>query len=161
EAQAAMQKPDLLAKDPVEKLRVETLARGTAPDHVIRSFFYSAASLMEAGRFGYARERLQPCSKGPMTYALAPEALSRLRARQAAEETPAAGQRYGEILLELAEAQMQFDRARDAAQTCELIAEKSLLPQRAEEVQHRLAAAWHLAGDYDQSDAACRRFLSA
>src|SRR5439155_20770019 len=75
EATAALQKPDLLAKDPVEKLRVETLARGATPDHVIRAFFYSAVLFMEAGRFGDAKERLQPFVKGPSTYALTPEAL--------------------------------------------------------------------------------------
>ena len=35
-----------------------------------------------------------------------------------------------------------------------------MLPQRAEEVRQRLAAAWHLAGDYDKSDQECQRFLT-
>src|SRR5207237_2263883 len=59
------------------------------------------------------------------------------RASETAQGDPAGQERYGEVLLELAEVQMQFDRAADAARTCELIAEKSLLSKRAEEVQHR------------------------
>jgi outer membrane protein assembly factor BamD (BamD/ComL family) len=228
EAQAALTKITELARDPVEKLRVETLARETStPDHVIRAFFYSAVLLMESGRFGDARERLKAFAKAPANYPLALEAKVRLgicevqlkegpaalatleplidkdqalndqivlwtgraavlavpdRAPQAAHDkavakaielyTKAASAaqaryetdanakgRHGEILLELVDVLLQFNRGADAVKACQELKTKGLLKDRGEDLAQREVEAFHLAGDYDKCDDACKQFL--
>jgi TolA-binding protein len=78
EAQDLQRKPDLLAKDPQLKIRVDNLAKDPPPDHVIRTVFYSAVLLQESGRFGEARDRFQVFAKAPPGYPFATEALVRL-----------------------------------------------------------------------------------
>jgi TolA-binding protein len=74
---------------------------------------------------------------------------------------PAAKERHGEVLLETVDVLLQFQRGADAAKICQVLTDKQLLPNRAEDILQRLAIAWHLAGDYDKSDAECKRFLTA
>jgi TolA-binding protein len=227
EAQALLQKNEVINRDPWDKLRCEALVRNpNPPDHVVRAIYYSAVLLMEVGRFAEAKDRFGQFAKAPPGYPLTNEAQLRLgicqvqlKEAQAAQATlqplierekaladqtllwlaraavllvpepnqkaahdkavahaiglyqqaaqraeqltdPGAKLRQGEILLELAEVQMRFGKPADAAATCQQIADKKLLPERAEDVSQRLIAAWHLAGDYDRSDAECRRFLN-
>jgi TolA-binding protein len=54
----ALKQPDRFKNDPEEKVRLETVARGPAPDHVQRATFYLGVLLYEAGKFAEARDRL-------------------------------------------------------------------------------------------------------
>ncbi len=63
EAVASLKQPDKLKDQPIEKARLEQLARGPAPDHVGRSLFYLGTLQFEAGKFGEARGRFAECAK--------------------------------------------------------------------------------------------------
>jgi TolA-binding protein len=77
-AQDLLKKPDVLAKDPLLKIRVDNLVRDPPPDHVIRAFFYSGVLLQESGRFAEAKDRFLVFVKAPPDYPVAFEALIRL-----------------------------------------------------------------------------------
>jgi cellulose synthase operon protein C len=80
------------------------------------------------------------------------------RAQKLQDQDPEARSRRAEILLELAD-QLQHIRQQKESVAIynQLLAEK-VLPDRAEEIMHRLAVALHLSGDYNASDAVCDRF---
>jgi TolA-binding protein len=85
------------------------------------------------------------------------------KAQQRAANNPpdlGAKRRKGEALIELAEAQQFARQFRDAAGTYNQILNEKLLPRRDEEVLQQLAAAWQLAGDYNESDKACLKFTT-
>ncbi len=69
--------------------------------------------------------------------------------------------RRGEILVELAEAQLLAKQPKDAAGTLNEVLTNKLLPGREDEVLLSLATAQQLAGDYPASDKVCERFLAA
>jgi cellulose synthase operon protein C len=85
------------------------------------------------------------------------------RAASAAQELEAADasakQRRGEILLELVDILLRFNRAGDAVRWCQELQNKQLLAERKEELAQRTVEALHLAGEYDKADAHCRLFL--
>jgi TolA-binding protein len=78
QAQDLLKKPDVLAKDPLLKIRVDNLVKDPPPDHVIRAFFYSGVLLQESGRFAEAKDRFLVFVKAPPGYPVALEALIRL-----------------------------------------------------------------------------------
>ncbi len=80
------------------------------------------------------------------------------RANQLAASDPEARRRRADILLEIADTQQLARQYREAAATYNQILNEKLLPQREEEVQQRLATAFHLAGDYHESDRVCQAF---
>lgn len=80
-------------------------------------------------------------------------------AARALGDTPEIRVRRGEILLELADVLQTMKEAREAVNTYQAILAEKLLPERDEEVALRLAQAWHLAGDFNESDARCQAFL--
>ena len=53
----ALKQPDKFKNDPEEKLRLEALARGPAPDHVNRATLYLGELLYEAGKYADAQAR--------------------------------------------------------------------------------------------------------
>jgi TolA-binding protein len=57
EAAKALQQPDKFRNDPEEKARLEALAKGPPPDHVVRAGFYLGVLLYEDGRFADALGR--------------------------------------------------------------------------------------------------------
>jgi TolA-binding protein len=83
------------------------------------------------------------------------------RANQLAANDPEAKTRRGEILLELADAQQLTKQFPDAAATYNQILNEKLLPQREEEIVQDVAAAFHLAGNYAESDKVCERFRTS
>ncbi len=83
------------------------------------------------------------------------------RANQLAANDPDAKTRRGEILLELADAQQLVKQFADAANTYNQILNEKLLPPREEEVVQDLAAAFHQAGNYAESDKVCERFRTS
>jgi tetratricopeptide (TPR) repeat protein len=80
------------------------------------------------------------------------------KAQQQAGADPEARSRRGDILLELADTQQLLRQHREAAATYQQIRNEKILPERDEELLVRLAAAWHLAGDYNESDKICQVF---
>jgi tetratricopeptide (TPR) repeat protein len=80
------------------------------------------------------------------------------KAQQQAGAEPEARGRRGDILLELADTQQLIHQHREAAATYQQILNKKILPERDEELLVRLAAAWHLAGEYNESDKVCQSF---
>ncbi len=74
---------------------------------------------------------------------------------------PGGKQRRGEALVELAEAQQFARQFKDAASTYNQVLNEKLLPGRDEETMQHLAAAWQLAGDYNESDKVCVKFGTA
>lgn len=83
------------------------------------------------------------------------------RANQLAAGDPDAKTRRGEILLELADAQQLGKQFGDSVNTYNQILNEKLLPPREEEVVQDLAAAFHLAGNYAESDKICERFRTS
>src|SRR6185437_11214615 len=83
------------------------------------------------------------------------------RANQLASSDPNAKTRRGEILLEMADTQQLAHQYKEAAATYKQILNDKLLAERAEEVMQHLATAWHLAGDYNESDKVCLQFRDA
>jgi TolA-binding protein len=81
------------------------------------------------------------------------------RAQQMAAQDPEAKERRGEILLEMADTFQLIKQSKDAAATYNQILAENLLPAREEETFQRLVTALHLAGDYNESDKACGRFV--
>jgi len=85
--------------------------------------------------------------------------------RQAADRAgqmgtdPEARERRGEILLEIADTQQQLNQHKEAAGTYNQLLNDKFLPRREEEIAQRLISALHLAGDFNESDKACARFL--
>jgi TolA-binding protein len=80
------------------------------------------------------------------------------RAQKLQDQDPEARGRRAEILLEIADQLQHIKQGKEAAAIYnQLLAEKAL-PERTEEVTHRLALALHVAGDYSQSDQVCERF---
>jgi TolA-binding protein len=67
--------------------------------------------------------------------------------------------RRGEILLEIADQLQAIKEPKEAAGTYQKILNEKLLPEREEEIAVRLAQAFHLAGDWSESDARCQAFL--
>jgi tetratricopeptide (TPR) repeat protein len=74
------------------------------------------------------------------------------KANELAATDPAAKARKADILLELADAQLQAKQPREAAGTYDAITNEKLLPNKADEVLQRSIAALHLAGDFTQSE---------
>ncbi len=83
------------------------------------------------------------------------------RANQLANTDPGAKTRRGEILLEMADTQQLARQYKEAAATYNQVLNDKLLPAREEEVIQHLATAWHMAGDYSESDKVCLRFRDA
>jgi cellulose synthase operon protein C len=77
-AAEALKRPDLLAKDPAEKARVEALVKDPIPDHVLRAGFYLGVLRYEGGQFGEARARFTDYLKLYPKSPLAHEAEFRL-----------------------------------------------------------------------------------
>ena len=71
---------------------------------------------------------------------------------------PAAKDRRGEILMELADTQQLARQYKEAADTYQSVIQDPANPTRVEEASQRQTVALHLAGMYQQSDDACRRF---
>jgi TolA-binding protein len=71
---------------------------------------------------------------------------------------PAAKDRRGEILMELADTQQLARQYKEAAETYQLVIQDPANATRIEEASQRQTVALHLAGMYQQSDDACRRF---
>lgn len=80
------------------------------------------------------------------------------RANQLAATEPAAKLRRAEILMDLAEAQIQGKLFRDAAGTYQVIINENASPERVEEAAQRIATAFQLAGAFPESDQACEQF---
>jgi TolA-binding protein len=74
----ALKRPDLLAKEPVEKARLEALVKQPPPDHVFRASFHWGVLLQESGRFADAKQRFVELLKLMPASPLAPEAQLRL-----------------------------------------------------------------------------------
>ncbi|MFB3891472.1 MAG: tetratricopeptide repeat protein [Phycisphaerae bacterium] len=66
--------------------------------------------------------------------------------------------RRADILLEMADTQMQVKLYSEAAATYLLVQTENAAPDRVEQALQRQAAALHLAGLYTQSDELCRKF---
>lgn len=81
------------------------------------------------------------------------------RAHPFANNDAHAKTRRGEILLEMADTQQLLGQHKEAAVTYNQILSDKLLSNREEEVMQHLATALHLAGDYNESDKVCLRFL--
>lgn len=80
------------------------------------------------------------------------------RASQLAATDPDAKARRAEILLELADTMLLNKQPRDAATAYETIWNQKLLPGKGEETLQRIVAAYHLAGDFQNSDARISEF---
>jgi TolA-binding protein len=83
------------------------------------------------------------------------------KAHQAERTVPAAKTRRGEILLQLAGVQQLAKQFKEAAATYQSIESEKLLPSGDEETAPGLAAAFQLAGDYQNADQVCTRFQQA
>ena len=230
DAQAALQRPDLLAKNPAERARLDALVKNPPPDYVAGSFFFSACLGYEAGKFGEALGKFQDFIKAFAQSPLVPEAQLRIgfcqvqmkmfpeavatlqpmldkqprladqiqfwlgkaqagvasaitdpqkaadrdnglknaintlkgaadKANALAGTDPDAKVRRAEIMLEVADTQQIAKQYKEAATTYEQIINEKNLPARTEELQQRLIAALHLAGDYARSDQVANQFL--
>jgi cellulose synthase operon protein C len=78
DAAAALQRPDLLAKNPAERVRLDALVKNPPPDHVAASIFYSASLGYEAGKFGESLGKFQEFVKAFPQSLLVPEAQLRI-----------------------------------------------------------------------------------
>jgi TolA-binding protein len=74
----AMKRPDQFKNNPLERVRVESLAKNPPPDHVAASVFYSACLQYEAAKFGEALGRFQAFAKDYPSSPLQPEAALRV-----------------------------------------------------------------------------------
>jgi tetratricopeptide (TPR) repeat protein len=81
------------------------------------------------------------------------------RAQQQSSTDPDSRARQAEILLELADTQLQTKQYREAARTYGQLLDDKALPQREEEILQRQATALHLVGEYAESDRLCELFL--
>jgi TolA-binding protein len=84
----------------------------------------------------------------------------RRAADKAAQLGEAGRTRRGDILLEIADTLQLIKQPRDAIAVYNQIRNDKLLPGRDAEVSYRLITALHLAGDYNESDNACGRFIT-
>lgn len=82
------------------------------------------------------------------------------RAGQLANNDPDAKRRRGEALMELADVLLHAKQPRDAAEAYKAILNEKLPLQRDEEITHRLAVAYQLAGDFAKSDQIIAKFVS-
>lgn len=80
------------------------------------------------------------------------------RANDLGRTDPEAKLRRGDILLELGDTQQLARQYKEAAATYQKTLTENNNPDRAEEALQRLATAWHLAGQYKESDDLCVRF---
>ena len=78
DAAEKLKRPDLLAKDPNERMRLEGIVKNPPPDHVTASIFFSACLGYEAGKFGVALGKFQEFAKGYPKSPLVPEAQLRV-----------------------------------------------------------------------------------
>jgi len=78
DAAATLARPDLLAKNPGERLRLEGIVKNPPPDHVAASVFYSACLGYESGKFGEALGKFQEFAKAFPQSPLLPEAQLRV-----------------------------------------------------------------------------------
>jgi cellulose synthase operon protein C len=74
----ALKQPDKVKNDPEEKLRLEALARGPAPDHVNRATLYLGELLYEAGKYADAQARFAAFAQANPGTPLTAEANLRL-----------------------------------------------------------------------------------
>jgi TolA-binding protein len=77
-AAEALKQPERFKNDPDEKVRLERLAQGPAPDHVARATFFLAVLLYDNGNFAEALGCFQAYLQQFPTSPLAPEAQLRL-----------------------------------------------------------------------------------
>lgn len=80
------------------------------------------------------------------------------RAGGFAKTDPVAKVRRGDILIELGDTQQLARQFREAAATYQAALTENGNPDRAEEAMQRQAAALHLAGLFNDSDAVCQKF---
>ena len=59
DATAVLQRPELLAKNPTERARLEGIVKNPPPDHVAASVFFAACLGYEAGKFGESLGKFQ------------------------------------------------------------------------------------------------------
>ena len=78
DAAEALKRPELFAKNPGEKARLEALLRNPPPDHVASSVFFTACLGYEAGKFGDALGKFQEFAKAFPQSPLVPEAQLRV-----------------------------------------------------------------------------------
>jgi TolA-binding protein len=81
------------------------------------------------------------------------------RAQKIAAQDPEAKTRRAEIQLEMADQMQRIYQNREAANVYNQLLNEKALPDRDEEVMQRLTNALHLAGDYNESDKVCVKFL--
>lgn len=74
-------------------------------------------------------------------------------------DTPDVRARRGEMLLEQGDLLLLMKESREAVNVYQGILNEKLLPERDEELSLRVAQAWHLAGDFNESDARCQAFF--
>src|SRR5207253_2995182 len=80
------------------------------------------------------------------------------RAQKLQDQDPDARSRRALVLLEIADQLQRIRQHKESAALYTQILSEKTLTDREEEVTQRLAAAQHLAGDYNESDKACLRF---
>jgi len=83
------------------------------------------------------------------------------RAQQALARDPEAKGRRGTIFLEIADALQQIRQPRESVNVYAQILNEKLLPDRVEEVWHRMIQAYHLAGEFNEADNQAQKFLAA
>ena len=84
------------------------------------------------------------------------EALNRLQKLK--PQDPTSLQRRGEILLEIGDTLQNLNQYKEAAAAYTQIVRDKLLTGREDEILHRLVAASHLDGDFDESDRQAKVF---
>ncbi len=228
QAAELLKTPQKFNNDPVVRVRLESILREPAPDHVARANFYLGVLLYEASKFADAKSRfaefvkLDPQSPlrgeaelrvgfcqvqlkefadaqktlaplvdkdarlsdqalywiGKAQIGAAPDAATNRQGNQQAlsaavnsfrqaveraqriqDQDPEAKLRRGQILLEIADTQQLLKQHRDAANAYNQLLNEKTLPDRDEEIMHRLVVALHLVPDYNESDKASGRFL--
>lgn len=114
--------------------------------------------------FWTARAQLNKADAAkPESYKIAIETFKKAadRAGQMAGANPPdarARARRGEMLMDLAEAQIVAKQYKEAAATYATVLNDKLAPEREDEAALNQATAYQLAGDYAESDRACERF---
>jgi TolA-binding protein len=78
DAAATLQRPELLAKNPGERARLEGIVKNPPPDHVSASVFFTACLGYESGKFGEALGKFQEFIKAFPQSPLVPEAQLRV-----------------------------------------------------------------------------------
>jgi TolA-binding protein len=80
------------------------------------------------------------------------------RAQRMQDQDRDARARRAEILLEMADQLQHVKQQKEAVNIYNQLVAEKVLPERTEEITHRLTVALHLAGDYNASDGVCQRF---